>query len=175
MDLWRKLIQITTLKNEPCAKPPTHSAWFGVEKISQWPLPLAPGPYETVSSQNISLGYELPHLENEGMELNSIRKYLSTPHLTAFWIPKPISNLPLGAADREETDEIGLVHTRFLIIYARSASCFPTMHTPGIPSLNPWFGFSGVTRIRRVLDHPEPTCDWKKPKQQRVGTGSAAS
>ena len=119
-EMWicAKLIQITTLKNKPCAKLPTHAAWFAVEKISPWPL--APGPYETVSSWNISLGYELLHLENEGMELNSIRKYLSTPHLTAFWIAKPISNLPLGAAHREERDEIGLVHTRFSVIYASS-------------------------------------------------------
>ena len=56
-----------------------------------------------------------------------------------------------------------------------TVSCFPTMHTPGIPSLISCFSFSGVTRIRHVLDHPEPTCDWKKPKQQRARTGSAAS
>ena len=56
-----------------------------------------------------------------------------------------------------------------------TVSCFPTMHTPGIPSLTSCFGFSGVTHIRHVLGNPEPTCDWKKPKQQRARTGSAAS
>ena len=92
--------------------------WGG--KDQSVPFILGSWTLKTVSSQNISLGYESLHLENEGMELNSIRKYVSTPHLTAFWIAKPISNIPLGAAHREEIDEIGLVHTQFSIIYASS-------------------------------------------------------